>query len=183
LDESRVDGTFSESENASLGLAWVGERGYIGLAYSYRDDGYGIPGHSHEYESCHPHGSTLHCGDHEEEEGEEDPDHDHEHEHGAVPEISLLSKRVDLRGELAEPFAGVERIRLRASHTDYRHHELEAQEIATTFANDGYEARVELQHVEIGGLRGVVGVQYAETDFSALGEEAFLPQVQSRTFG
>lgn len=181
LDESRVDGTFSESENASLGVSWVGERGYIGLAYSYRDDGYGVPGHSHEYESCHPHDSALHCGDHEEE-GEEH-DHDHEDEHGAVPEISLLSKRVDLRGELAEPFAGVERIRLRASHTDYRHHELEEQEIATTFSNDGYEARVEVQHVEIGGLRGVVGVQFAETDFSALGEEAFLPEVQSRTLG
>ncbi len=33
LDESRVDGTFSNSENASLGLSWVGERGYIGIAY------------------------------------------------------------------------------------------------------------------------------------------------------
>lgn len=183
LDESRVDGTFSESENASLGLSWVGERGYIGVAYSYRDDGYGVPGHSHEFESCHPHGSVLHCGDHEDEGGDEDHDHDHEHEHEAAPEISLLTKRVDLRGELAEPFAGVERIRLRASHTDYRHHELEEREIATTFANDGYEARVELQHVEVGGLRGVVGVQYAETDFSALGEEAFLPRVQSRTIG
>ncbi|HEY0942464.1 MAG TPA: TonB-dependent receptor [Steroidobacter sp.] len=180
LDDSRVDGTFSESQNASLGLSWVGERGYIGLAYSYRDDGYGVPGHSHEYEGCHPHGSALHCEEHEE--GEEE-DHEHEEGHEALPKISLLSKRFDLRGELAGPFAGVERIRLRASHTDYRHHELEEQEIATTFANDGYEARIEVQHVEIGGLRGVVGVQYAETDFSALGEEAFLPQVQSRTFG
>jgi iron complex outermembrane receptor protein len=181
LDESRVHGTFSESENASLGLSWVGDRGFIGLAYSYRDDGYGIPGHNHEYESCHPHGSALHCGDHEEE--GEDADHDHEHEEETVPEVSLLSKRVDLRGELADPFAGVERIRLRASHTDYRHHELEEDEIATTFLNEGYEARVELQHREIGGLRGVVGVQYTDSDFSALGAEAFMPQVQSRTIG
>lgn len=182
LDESRVHGTFSESENASLGMSWVGDRGFIGLAYSYRDDGYGIPGHSHEYESCHPHGSALHCGGHDDE-GGEDHDHDHEDEHEVVPEISLLSKRVDLRGELADPFAGIERIRLRASHTDYRHHELEEQEIATTFLNEGYEVRVELQHREIGGLRGVVGVQYTENDFSALGAEAFMPQVQSRTIG
>jgi iron complex outermembrane receptor protein len=181
LEDSRVDGTFSESQNASLGLSWVGERGYIGVAYSYRDDDYGVPGHSHEYGSCHAHDNALHCGGHEED-GEEG-DHDHEHDHGAAPEISLLTKRIDLRGELADPFAGVERIRLRASHTDYRHHEFEEREIATTFANDGYEARIELQHVEIGGLRGVVGVQYAETDFSALGEEAFLPRVQSRTIG
>lgn len=182
LDESRVHGTFSESENASLGLSWVGERGFIGLAYSYRDDDYGIPGHSHEFEGCHPHDSALHCGSHEEE-GGEDHDHDHEHEHEVVPEVSLLSKRVDLRGELADPFAGVERIRLRASHTDYRHFELEEEEVATTFLNEGYEARVELQHREIGGLRGVVGVQYTENDFSALGAEAFMPQVESRTIG
>ena len=182
LDEARVDGTFSESENASLGVSWVGERGFLGLAYSYRDDGYGIPGHSHEYESCHPHGSALHCGGHEDD-GGGDHDHDHEHEHEPVPEISLLSKRVDLRGELAEPFAGVERIRLRASHTDYRHYELEEREIATTFLNDGYEARVEVQHAEVGPLRGVVGMQYAENEFSSLGAEAFMPTVESRTIG
>ncbi|WP_129645721.1 TonB-dependent receptor domain-containing protein [Peristeroidobacter agariperforans] len=182
LDESRVHGTFSESENASLGMSWVGDRGFIGLAYSYRDDGYGIPGHSHEYEGCHPHGSALHCGSHDAG-GEDDHDHDHEHEHEAVPEISLLSKRVDLRGELTEPFAGIERIRLRASHTDYRHYELEQREIATTFLNEGYEARVELQHREIGAVRGVVGVQYTDTDFSALGAEAFMPEVQSRSIG
>ncbi|HEY0682082.1 MAG TPA: TonB-dependent receptor [Steroidobacter sp.] len=182
LDESRVEGTFSESENASLGLSWVGERGFLGLAYSYRDDGYGIPGHSHEYEGCHPHGSALHCGSHEDDGGEEH-EHDHEHEHEPAPEISLLSKRFDLRGELAEPFAGVERIRLRASHTDYRHYELEEREIATTFLNDGYEARVEVQHAEIGPLRGVIGMQFAENEFSALGAEAFMPTVESRTLG
>lgn len=170
LDESHVHGTFADSENASLGMSWVTDRGYIGLAYSYRDDDYGIAGHSHEYEGCHPHGSALHCGGHGDEEEGEEHDHDHEHEHEEVPEISLLSKRLDLRGELDAPFAGIERIRLRASHTDYRHHELEEGAIATTFLNDGYEARVELQHAPLGAVRGVVGVQYADAQFSALGE-------------
>lgn len=179
-DEARVDGTFAESENASLGVSWVGDRGFIGLAYSYRDDRYGVPGHSHEYEGCHPHGSALHCGAHEGEDGEE---HDHEHGHEAVPEISLLSKRVDLRGELAEPVAGIERIRVRASHTDYRHHELEGDEIATTFLNDGYEGRLEIQHASLGAMRGVVGLQYTDTEFAAIGEEAFMPEVQSRSIG
>ena len=181
-DESRVDGTFAESENASVGVSWVGDRGYLGLAYSYRDDRYGVPGHSHEYESCHPHGSALHCGAHGgEEDGEHD--HDHEHEHAALPEISLLSKRLDLRGEIADPVAGIERIRLRASHTDYRHHEMEEDEIATTFLNDGYEGRIEIQHAPLGALRGVVGLQYTDTQFAAIGEEAFMPEVQSRSIG
>ena len=178
IDEDRVDGTHARSENASLGVSWVSDRGYLGLAYTYRDDDYGIPGHSHEYEGCHPHGSELHCGSHDDD-GGDDHDHDHEHEHEPAPEISLLSKRTDLRGELDEPFAGVERIRLRASYTDYRHHELEEDVIATTFLNKGTEARIEVQHAPLAGFRGVVGVQYADTRFSALGDEAFMPEVRS----
>jgi len=181
FDERRADGTRAKSSSGSAGLSWVGEDGYLGLAYSYRDDDYGLPGHNHEYEGCHPHGSALHCGEHEEEEGEHD--HDHEHEHEAIPMIALLSRRVDLRGEIRAPLAGVERIRVRASHTDYQHDELEEEEVATSFLNDGYEARVEVQHVPLMGWRGVVGAQYSDTKFSALGEEAFLPVTKSDNLG
>jgi iron complex outermembrane receptor protein len=181
LDEARVDGTWAESRNASAGLSWVTDSGYLGLAYSYRDDDYGLPGHNHEYEGCHPHGSTLHCGSHEEGEGEHD--HDHEHEHEEVPSIDLKSERVELRGEINDPVAGLERIRLRASHTDYRHHEIEEDVISTTFRNEGYEARVEVQHVELAGWRGVLGTQYSNTEFSAVGAEAFLPTVESESVG
>src|SRR5690606_2633677 len=117
-------------------------------AYTYRDDDYGVPGHSHEYESCHPHGSSLHCGGHEPEEPG-DHDHDHAHAHAEPPRVALRSERVDLRGEFRSPFALAERIRLRASHTDYRHDELEEDEIGTTFRNSGLEARVEIQHVPL----------------------------------
>jgi len=178
LDESHVHGTYAESTNAALGLSWIGERGYVGLAYSYRDDEYGLPGHAHEYEECHPEGDELHCEPHEEE-GEEE----HEEEHEEVPEISLLSKRVDLRGQFDEPFAGVERIRLRASYTDYRHDEIEEGAVATSFLNEGYEARIEVRHAPLGVLDGVVGLQYVDSETAALGEEAFLPSVRSTTLG
>lgn len=178
----RVDGTHARSGNASVGLSWVGDSGYLGLAYSYRDDDYGLPGHSHEYEGCHPHGSALHCGSHDEED-DHDHGHEHEHEHEAAPLVALLSKRLDLRGEIHEPFAGVERIRLRTSHTDYRHHEIEAGEISTTFLNKGYEARIEVQHAALLGWRGVTGVQYGNTEFSAIGAEAFIPTTKSDTLG
>src|SRR5690606_8252383 len=77
-EEDEVDGTFSENRNGSLGASWIGEHGYLGLAYSYRNDDYGVPGHSHEYEGCHPHGVDLHCGSHE---AEEEHEHEHEAEH------------------------------------------------------------------------------------------------------
>ncbi len=180
-DEDHVPGSFSESNHGSIGASWIGERGFLGLAYSYRDDEYGLPGHSHEYESCHPHGSSLHCGGHDDH--ADDHDHDHSHHHGGVPIIDLESERVDLRGEYHEPFAGVHKIRVRASHTDYQHHEIEAEEIATTFRNKGYEGRIEIDHAPILGWHGVVGAQFADTTFSAFGQEAFIPSTESRTLG
>lgn len=182
LDESRVDGTFSRSSNGSVGASWVTDNGYVGLSYSYRDDHYGLPGHSHEYEGCHPHGSALHCGSHDHADGD-DHDHDHAHDHEHVAAIDLKSKRVDLRGEYRDPFPGIGRIRFRAHHTDYRHDELEGAEVTTTFANKGYESRVELEHVPLGGWTGIFGVQHADTTFSASGVEAFLPTVDTRSTG
>src|SRR5690606_26859620 len=121
----RIKGTAAENRNASVGAAWIGDNGYIGLAYSYRDVDYGIPGHSEEYVGCHPHGAELHCGDHDD---EDDHDHDHgEHEHG-FPSVDLESKRVDLRGEYLNPFAGINKVRFRASNTEYQHFEIEEGE-------------------------------------------------------
>lgn len=180
--ESHVDGTFSESTNASVGASWIGEQGYIGLAYSHREDDYGLPGHSHEYESCHPHGSSLHCGGHDDHEGH-DHDHGHEDEHAhSVPVIALESKRIDLRSEYNDPLAGIHKIRVRASHTDYEHQEIEESEVATTFRNEGFEGRIELDHAPILGWHGVVGTQFSETKFSAIGEEAFIPDTDSNSF-
>src|SRR5690606_37483799 len=123
---------------------------------------YGLPGHSHEYESCHPHGSSLHCGGHDH--GDDDHDHDHGPDHEAPPTVELLSRRVDVRGEINDPFAGVERIRFRGGFTDYRHDEIDDGEVATTFTNQGHDARIEVQHAPIGGLRGVIGAQTSRSD-------------------
>lgn len=173
-----VQSTFSESDNASAGLSWVTDSGYIGLAYSQRDDDYGLPGHSHEYESCHPHDSSLHCGDHGSEDG-----HDHDHEHGDAATVKLKSKRYDLRGEYRNPVAGIAKVRFRSSYTDYAHNELDAGEVATTFTNKGSESRVEVEHVPVAGWTGIVGIQHAGTEFGANGVEAFLPTVKTRTTG
>jgi iron complex outermembrane receptor protein len=178
-DESRVDGTFSESVNGSAGASWVGNNGFLGLAYSYRDDEYGLPGHSHEYESCHPHGSTLHCAGHE---AEEEHDHEHAHEEEA-PIINLVNERVDVRGEYANPFAGVNNIRFRAGYTNYEHEEIEEDVAETTFANEGYEARVDVAHAPILGWQGIFGVQLSDTRFSAIGAEAFVPETDSTATG
>lgn len=169
---SKVAGSYNETDTGSVGASWVGSRGFLGLAFTSQRAEYGLPGHNHEFESCHPHGTHLHCGEHEEEEGS---DHDHEHEEGgAVPYVKLKSERWDVRGELRDPIPGFTRLRLRAAFTDYKHDEIEGTEVATTFKNKGHDARLEMEHVPLGGWRGVVGLQTTKRDFSALGEEAYV---------
>ncbi|WP_433947068.1 TonB-dependent receptor domain-containing protein [Brevundimonas diminuta] len=179
FDEATLDGSFNRSSTATLGLSWIGSRGHLGAAYTEQRSEYGLPGHSHEYESCHPHGSKLHCGGHDHGDGDHGHDHDHDHDHDHVPIVDLISKRVDVRGEIQDPFAGIERIRFRGGFTDYRHDEIDDGEIATTFTNEGYDARIEVQHAAIGGVRGVIGAQTSRSDFAAVGAESFIPE--SRT--
>jgi iron complex outermembrane receptor protein len=174
-NEDTLDGSFNRTSTATLGLSWIGSRGYLGAAYTEQNSRYGLPGHSHEYESCHPHGSSLHCGGHDH--GEHDHDHDHEHENEGAPVVDLLSRRLDVRGELADPTAGIERIRFRGGYTDYAHDEIDDGAVSTTFTNKGYDARLEAQHAPIAGvIRGVVGVQTSRSDFAAVGAESFIPK-------
>ena len=170
----RVVGSYNDTSTGSLGLSWIGDRGYLGVAVTQQRSRYGLPGHNHSFEGCHTHGDHLHCGSHEEEEGAE---HDHDHDHadgGAVPYVDLRSERWDLRGELRDPFAGFSRLRLRAGVTDYRHDEIEGGAVATRFSNKAHDGRLELEHYPIAGWRGVLGLQTSQRDFSALGEEAYV---------
>lgn len=182
----RVDGSYNDTWTASIGGAWIGENGYLGAAYTIQRNKYGLPGHNHDYEDCHPHGSSLHCeghghDDHDHDDDHDDHDDDHDHaagDHG-VPFVKLRSKRLDVRGEYRDPLPGLDRVRLRMSYTNYAHDEIEDDTIATTFKNKAYDVRTEFRHKPVGGLTGAFGVQYSRSKFSALGEEAFLPK--SRT--
>lgn len=185
-DFRKVANSNTDSTQGSLGFSFIGDRGYLGLAYSYRDDDYGLPGHSHEYESCHPHGSALHCGSHSH---DNDHGHDHGHEHshdhgeGHAATAHLRSERIDLRGELRDPLPGFDRLRLRASHTDYRHDERDAGVTATTFTNHGRDLRLELQHQPLGRWHGVVGLQTARSHFESSGVESFVPRTRTSSTG
>ena len=171
--ERRVDNTFAKGQTVNVGLSWIYDRGFTGISYSNRQDQYGLPGHSHEYESCHLHGLSLHCGEHDHDEDEHD-DHDHDHAHEAGPWIDLKSERYDVRTELDDPFAGFKKLRAQASYTDYQHDEIEEDTIATRFKNKGYDGRLELVHNPLGAWEGVIGTQYGQQKLELTGEEAFL---------
>ena len=173
--ERRVDNTFAKGQTVNVGLSWIYDRGFTGISYSNRQDQYGLPGHSHEYESCHLHGLSLHCGEHDhDEDGHDHENHDQDHAHEAGPWIDLKSERYDVRTELDEPFAGFKKLRAQASYTDYQHDEIEEDTISTRFKNKGYDGRLELVHNPLGTWEGVIGTQYGQQKLELTGEEAFL---------
>src|SRR3546814_14921572 len=90
---------------------------------------------SHDYEGCHPHGSSLHCGGHGHDDEDHDHDHDHDHEHEEVPFVKLRSDRFDIRSAYEDPLPGFEKERFRLSVSDYEHDWIEHAEIATPLRN------------------------------------------------
>ncbi|SUD90543.1 TonB-dependent receptor [Psychrobacter phenylpyruvicus] len=45
----------NKSNVGTIGLSYVGERGHIGVAYSEREDKYGLVGHNHKLDGCYGH--------------------------------------------------------------------------------------------------------------------------------
>ncbi len=170
--ERRVGNTFAEGETVNVGLSWIHDRGFSGISYSNRQDQYGLPGHSHEYEDCQVSGNALiGCG--------QQPGHTHE-EHAAGPWVDLKSERYDFRTELNDPFAGFQKLRAHASYTDYKHDEIEENAAQTTFKSKGYDARLELVHNPIANWEGMIGAQYNQQKLDISGEEALLDPTKTR---
>ncbi|WPB58490.1 TonB-dependent receptor [Xylophilus sp. GOD-11R] len=95
--------------------------------------------------------------------------------------IGMRSDRYALEGEYRINALGLESIRMKASHTDYRHTEYEGGEPGTTFSNRGNELRLEARHLPMGRLNGLVGLQVESNRFSAVGEEAFAPYSRTQS--
>lgn len=166
--EDRVHGSYNDSSTFSIGGSWVGPDGYLGVAYTRQRNEYGVPGHNHDYETCHPHGISLHCGAHDDADEGHDHDHDHEHEEEEVPFVKLRSDRFDIRSDYRNPVPAIEKVRFRLSFTDYVHDEIEEGEAENSFRNKAYDMRVELTHAPLGRLRGTFGLQQSGSKFEAI---------------
>ncbi|MES2501182.1 MAG: TonB-dependent receptor [Pseudomonadota bacterium] len=99
--------------------------------------------------------------------------------------IDMKSDRWDVATEFTDLGNVINRIKFRMAHTDYEHRELEDGEVGTTFLNRGIEGSLEAGHAKINlgnglALNGVVGFQFNNTNFEALGDEAFVPGVNTQ---
>lgn len=167
-----------DSRGVALGLSFVGDRGFIGASLSTIDSNYGIVGghaHGEEHEDDHD--------EHEEDHDEHEEDHDeHGEEHGEEAAfIELEQTRFDFEAQLNDVSSAIESINLRFAINDYQHQEIEGDEIGTLFENDAWEGRLEVRHAEFAGFAGTFGYQHSSREYSAVGEEAFVPPVDSDT--
>ena len=161
-----VENSFVETQTLSAGVSWVGDNAFLGLAVRQQTSEYGLPGHGHEHE--------------EGEEGEGEAEGEEEEEN---PFIDLEQTRVDLRGGVSVNNGFLTDIVGTLAIVDYEHTEFEAPgEAGTVFENNGLEGRLEFDH-EIGGFEGAFGVQYADREFSATGEEAFISPTDIQSLG
>ncbi len=176
--EGELPNSWTETYTLGTGIAFFSGESNFGVSFDYYDTNYGIPGlpglgHVHEHEE----------GEEEDHEDEDhgDEDHEDEHEEGDVS-IGMQRYRVDLRGTLDLGDGFFDRIQTRWGYSDYTHTEFEGDEIGTVFDVEGVEGRVELVQSNRNGWQGSIGAQFAHTDFSALGAEAFIPSNKTDSY-
>ncbi|MEM9103521.1 MAG: TonB-dependent receptor [Pseudomonadota bacterium] len=156
-----VDNTDAKAAGGNAGLSWVEDDFFVGLAFNQIDNNYGIPSGSHP-EAGHVHDAVVN--------GEEGI------------RIDLYQNRYDFKTGVNLSQAWLETATFRYAKTDYQHDEFELGTAGTHFDNRAEELRFEMTHAWR-FLSGEIGVQGVDRQFSALGEEAFIPENDLETIG
>ena len=174
LARGRLPNSALTTEGGALGGSWFGERAWFGMAASTYRSEYGIPpgAHAHEEEDHDDEHDDDHDEDHDEHEGEEEE----------IVRLDLRQDRFDVRGGIRD-LGPLKELNYRVTRSNYEHTEFEGGAVGTVFENIGTEARIELVPEEMAGWRGAFGLQYGHRDFSAIGDEAFVPASVSRDLG
>ena len=89
--------------------------------------------------------------------------------------LDLHSDRFDLAGEVREFSGFISALKFKGGYTDYEHREIAGGNVGTKFMNRGFDTRIEATHAPLGALKGLFGLQLSRSQFSALGDEAFIP--------
>lgn len=157
-----LENSAAESDSAALGASWLVADGFLGVGINTFATLYGLPGHSHEH------------GDEDGAEGEEGEQ---------AVRIDLEQRRLDVRGGWDGLSGAIEGVNVRLGVNEYEHVELEGEVEGTRFTNDASELRLELLHRPLGRWSGAFGVQVGDREFAAVGDEAFVPPVDTASIG
>lgn len=100
--------------------------------------------------------------------------------------IAMRQSKYDFKSELNNPFQFAKSIKTRLGYTDYQHTEIANGAPGAFFTNQTYEGRLEMNHQDIGPLRGVAGFQAQASDFNAiekLSGDSIVPRTQTNSYG
>jgi iron complex outermembrane receptor protein len=111
-------------------------------------------------------------------------------DYGTVAEenvtIDMYLNKLTFAGEVRDLDSFVSAVSGQWLVSDYQHQEIESGAVATNFKNKGSDLRLQAEHAKLdlggGSLAGVFGLQTENSDFSALGEEAFVPSTTTRQY-
>lgn len=164
-----IDNSYVKSQSANIGLSYTSFYGFLGMNLKVFGTDYGIAaGHSHHHE--------------EEEEGHEEEGHEEEHGEEEIS-IDMDQIRFDMMGSLKIDSSWISQIDLRFGYADYEHVENEGDEVGTTYYNEGYELRLDVNENYTDAITGRSGFLFKTRTLDVVGEEAFLPKVEANQFG
>ena len=143
----------SNADQFSGGGSWEFNNSWFGISLTQMNNNYGIPPGAHG---------------HEEDEEE--------------IRIDMEQQRIEAEGE-STLIGWFKSLKWQVSNNQYAHKELEGQEIGTRFINEGWESRFSLDFDRQVNQTGSLGLQWLNRDFSAIGEEAFIPAVNIESLG
>jgi iron complex outermembrane receptor protein len=177
-DEKSLANSEYRTRAAALGGSFIDEElGHIGLALSTFRSKYGIPGESEDEDSQQNEPDLMGAfavaksADRYRAKGGE-----------SGVKLDLEQDRIALDSSLLNGFGPFTRTDIKLAHTQYQHSEIEPDgAIGTVFDNDESDLRIELPYMLAAG--GALGLTWSDRDFSAVGEEAFVPPSRTRTTG
>jgi iron complex outermembrane recepter protein len=97
--------------------------------------------------------------------------------------IKMAQTNYNVKGGFIDPFAGVSKIEFNLGHNAYQHVEYEGPTPGTTFSTDSNQGRLIVTHKPIAGWNGAAGVQTEHRQFSAVGDETFVPATTTKGIG
>lgn len=155
--KNRADGTPRENRGRLVNSASRGDGGALGASLTF-DNGYAGISYS-----------------------------TYNNKYGVVAEEDVIIDQNSDRWDFATEFKDlgniINRVKFRLANTDYKHVEIADGEPETRFSNRGNEGSLELGHGNIGKMSGAIGFQFQDTDFAAIGDEAFVPANKTKSRG
>ncbi|MBV9128711.1 MAG: TonB-dependent receptor, partial [Verrucomicrobia bacterium] len=148
-----VPNTYVQTKDFGAGLSYVSDKGYVGASFNQFLSVYGVPVDPGAVVAPADQGTAA----------------------APVPvRLDVTKRRGEFRASLVDPWPLFRVANFKLSYTDYKHLEIDGNEVGSTFKTNGLDSRLELVQQPLGALEGSVGAQVFYKHLSVLGADAFL---------